>query len=320
MLKVSVLVVTYNHAKFIAQALDSILMQKVDFEYEIVVGEDCSTDSTRDIVLRFQEKYPGKFHLILSEKNVGAAKNFECAYKACKGEYIAYLDGDDYWTDPLKLQKQVRILDQKPDVFICGHWNTVVDNNEKITAEWRFPEYFDIKDALRGPPVHINSWLFRRIDIYSYKRCCDVMNKLSVGDDPIMLLFLSFGKGYCLQESCSVYRLHEGGIWSTRTDLDKCLYILSLFVAGIVMIPPRLYCTQLDNIAFESYQLLRNLVISSMHNRSIKPFKELLNRLAALQTMSKMETAIVLLLGLAYAPYDSVRYAYRRIKSIAGVT
>src|SRR4030067_128381 len=114
-MKVSVIVITYNHEEFICQSLDSILMQDVNFEYEIVIGEDCSTDKTRDILLDYQKNYPDKIRLILSEKNRGLIANFVQTYKSCSGEYIATIDGDDYWTSSQKLQKQVDFLDNNLD-------------------------------------------------------------------------------------------------------------------------------------------------------------------------------------------------------------
>src|SRR3712207_1086613 len=102
-MKVSVLMLAYNHEKFIAQALDSALMQQVNFDYEIVIGEDCSTDNTRDILIRYQKEYPHRIRLLLPEKNLGMHDNLIQTFKACRGDYIAFLEGDDYWTSPNKL-------------------------------------------------------------------------------------------------------------------------------------------------------------------------------------------------------------------------
>lgn len=102
---VSVFMMTYNHENYIAQALDSILMQKINFGYEIIVGEDCSTDRTREIILSYAQRKPDLFKLILHDHNVGAKANQNAVLNACKGKYIAPCEGDDYWTDPYKLQK-----------------------------------------------------------------------------------------------------------------------------------------------------------------------------------------------------------------------
>ena len=106
-MKVSIAMVTYNHEKFIAKALDSVLMQRTDFDYEIVIGEDCSSDNTRNIVIEYKRRYPDNIVLFLNEKNLGMYGNCSQVFQACQGEYIAVLEGDDYWTSPDKLQKQV---------------------------------------------------------------------------------------------------------------------------------------------------------------------------------------------------------------------
>ena len=113
--KVSVCMITYNHEAFIRQAVESALMQKTTFEYEIVVGEDCSTDKTRETICEIAGKYPEKIVTNLQKVNVGGAENFLSTFAMCKGEYIAILEGDDYWTDPNKLQKQVEFLESNPD-------------------------------------------------------------------------------------------------------------------------------------------------------------------------------------------------------------
>ena len=112
---VSVQMITYNHEPHIAQAIEGVLMQETDFSIELIIGEDCSTDRTRDIVLDYQKKYPEIIRVVTSEHNVGMIKNGWRTNKACRGKYIAFCEGDDYWTDPLKLQKQVDFLEVNPD-------------------------------------------------------------------------------------------------------------------------------------------------------------------------------------------------------------
>ncbi len=114
-MKLSVFVVTYNQEKYIRQCMDSILMQKVNFDYEIVIGEDHGTDGTRAICEEYAEKYPQVRLLPLTE-NLGIAGNWKRVLSECKGEYIAMCEGDDYWIDDLKLQKQVDFLENNEDV------------------------------------------------------------------------------------------------------------------------------------------------------------------------------------------------------------
>src|ERR1700745_2179124 len=113
-MKLSVMMITYNHEQFIAQAIESVLMQKVNFDFEIVIGEDCSTDGTRAIVLDFQHRYPGRIALILRPRNIGPMWTKESTLAACRGQYLSILEGDDYWTSTDKIQKQVDFLDSHP--------------------------------------------------------------------------------------------------------------------------------------------------------------------------------------------------------------
>lgn len=106
MYDVSVVIITYGHEKYIRQALDSALMQKVDFEYEIIIGEDKSPDNTREILLEYKKKYNDRITLVLRNTNIGATQNLYDILLKCKGRYIALLEGDDYWIDAKKLQKQ----------------------------------------------------------------------------------------------------------------------------------------------------------------------------------------------------------------------
>ncbi|MFB0583474.1 glycosyltransferase [bacterium 19CA06SA08-2] len=119
-IKVSVCVVTYNQEKYIAECLQSLVDQVTDFPFEIIVGEDCSTDRTREIVLEYQKKYPGIIKSLLHVKNVGLVENIVATYKQAKGKYIAHMDGDDLAL-PGKLQVQADVLDENSDCVICSH-------------------------------------------------------------------------------------------------------------------------------------------------------------------------------------------------------
>jgi hypothetical protein len=111
----SVKMQAYNHEPYIAQAIEGVINQKTAFPFELVIGEDCSTDKTRQIVFGYQEKYPKVIKVITSNNNVGAFKNCLRSEKACRGKYIAYCEGDDYWHHPLKLQMQVDFLERHLD-------------------------------------------------------------------------------------------------------------------------------------------------------------------------------------------------------------
>ena len=112
---VSAEMITYNHELYIAQAIEGVLMQKTDFPIELIIGEDCSTDRTHEIVLEYQKKHPDIIRVVTSEHNVGMIKNSLRTNKACRGKYIAFCESDDYWIDPYKLQKQVDFLEANAD-------------------------------------------------------------------------------------------------------------------------------------------------------------------------------------------------------------
>lgn len=114
---VSVKMITYNHAPYIAQAIEGVLQQQTDFPLELVIGEDCSTDGTREIVFEYGRRYPDIIRIIASTQNLGAIANSRQTGEACKGKYIAFCEGDDYWHNPRKLQRQVDCLEDHPE---CG--------------------------------------------------------------------------------------------------------------------------------------------------------------------------------------------------------
>tara|TARA_B100000963_G_C22622279_1_gene670560 strand:+ start:1229 stop:2188 length:960 start_codon:yes stop_codon:yes gene_type:complete len=144
--RVSICIITYNHEQFIAQTIDSVLMQEVDFEFEIVVGDDESKDNTRAILEQYQLTYPDIINLMPKNKNVGPTKNFAKTLLACEGQYIALLDGDDYWTCKSKIQRQVEFLDNNPDYSTCFHATQLVNRqgrNQTIlpTENFKKPSY-----------------------------------------------------------------------------------------------------------------------------------------------------------------------------------
>ena len=163
-MKVSVLVVTYNHENFIAQALNSVLAQKVEFDYEVLVSEDRSTDRTRDIVTEFHQRYPDRIRLILSEHNLNSNEVVGRGIRAAKGQYVALLDGDDYWTSEHKLQRQAQFLDSHPDCAMCFHNAVVVyEDGSREPRNWTPPqqkEFSTLEDIWMGNFIATCSTMF----------------------------------------------------------------------------------------------------------------------------------------------------------------
>ena len=139
-IQVSVCVVTYNHENYIAECLESLVTQQTSFKFEIIVGEDCSKDATREIVQQYAEKYPGLIIPLFYEKNIGPVENIEQVYKKAKGKYIAHMDGDDLAL-PGKLQRQFLILEKNVEIAICSH-NIIRINSDSLNLnnDWVYTE------------------------------------------------------------------------------------------------------------------------------------------------------------------------------------
>ncbi|SFQ62609.1 Glycosyltransferase involved in cell wall bisynthesis [Psychrobacillus psychrotolerans] len=212
---VSVGLIVYNHEKYLRQAIESILMQEVNFKYEIIVGDDKSTDNSRKIILEYKEKYPDKFVLKFKEQNVGGTKNFYDVFMESKGKYIATLEGDDYWIDNKKLQKTVNFLEDNSTYLGVSHVIEARDfegnymsrhpNSSKIVGKEATINLF-----LEGyyfsavATVFRNIFLDRTQDYAIYYKA----HKF-VGDLTLCLLLLDKGKIKVLDEVMSVYRFRR---------------------------------------------------------------------------------------------------------------
>jgi glycosyltransferase involved in cell wall biosynthesis len=230
-MKLSIAMITYNHEKFIAKAIDSILMQKTNFDYEIVIGEDCSTDNTRNILLDYKKRYPDKFKLFLNETNLGMQKNAVQVNKACSGDYIAFLEGDDYWTSPDKLQKQVDFLDNHPDCSECFHDSLIVyEDGSKEPTSYRpsQKEFSTVEDLLLDNFIPTCSVMFRRTQTENFPNW---VSNLKMGDWPCHILNAINGKIGYINETMGVYVVHDTGIWSTKNWQAHEPAIIEMFEA-----------------------------------------------------------------------------------------
>jgi len=217
-LKVSVLCITYNHEQFIAQAIQSVLMQKTNFDYELVIGEDCSQDETREIVTSFQRRQPEKIRALLWERNLGAATNFIRTYQACQGTYVAILDGDDYWTSSHKLQKQVDFLQTHPECSGCFHSvKRVCEDNQssRILSPRGRKRMYKFADFGAGLVANACSMMFRNNLI---GKIPDWYEKSLNGDWIFQILHAEHGDIGFIDEVMAVYRIHRGGIWSGQNN------------------------------------------------------------------------------------------------------
>lgn len=223
LMKVSVLVMTYNHARFIAQALDSALMQETSFPYEIIVSEDCSSDGTREIVKDYHRRFPDKIRLLLSERNLASNAVVARGVDAARGEYVALLDGDDYWVSPHKLQKQVDFLEHHPECAICFHNATVVHENGSqephLWTRMNQREITTLEDLWMGNYIATCSTMFRRGLFGEFPAWYESF--FPITDWPLHILNAEHGKIGYINEVMGVYRYHSQGAYSQLSQPEK---------------------------------------------------------------------------------------------------
>ena len=220
---VSISCITYNHENYIRDAIEGFLMQKTTFPVEILIHDDASTDKTASIVREYEEKYPQLIKPIYQTENQYSKRDGSIdriQRGRARGKYVALCEGDDYWTDPLKLQKQVDFMEVNPDCSLCFHASKNIRNNDPNDYILHKPKKipkdnkFEMKHAILGGGgfMATNSMLFHRKYIQDRPAW---MEKTPVGDAPLMLLLASKGKIGYIDEVMSVYRIMSSSTsWS----------------------------------------------------------------------------------------------------------
>lgn len=222
---VSVCMITYNHEAYIAQAIESVLNQQCNFRFEFIIAEDCSKDNTRAIVGEYFERYPEIIVPVLPAVNQGAMKNFVNALTMCKGKYIAVLEGDDYWIDMQKLQKQVDFLEANPDFTMCF---SSVQIKDELGWNWDYSQYYP---ALTSDVVTMEDFVMSTMNIIPTPTIL-IKNLLPkplpaffvnalAGDMSLQLLIADKGKAKYFAEPTAVYRNHGGGVTKSKENIEK---------------------------------------------------------------------------------------------------
>ena len=216
---VSIISLAYNHASYIRECLDGFMMQKTNFAFEVLIHDDASTDGTADIIREYEAKYPDIIKPIYQTENQyskGIPIGCTYLYPRAKGKYIALCEGDDYWTDPLKLQKQVDFLESHPDYVMCSHrFKQYIQDEHRFIKDWYTDEtedvVYDLANLINGGWYHHPlSVLFRvsALDLGEYNRYPKHM------DAVLFFHLLKKGKGVMFNEDWAVYRIHKGGVWT----------------------------------------------------------------------------------------------------------
>lgn len=232
-MKATVLITTYNQERFIAQAIESALAQVTDFDYEIVIGEDCSTDQTRSVVYGYRDRFPDRIRMLTWEQNLGLMGNFPQAFLQCRGEHFACLDGDDYWTSPGKLQRQVDLLDAHPDYSICFHNAVMVWEDGSQEPTLHSPpgrrSAYHLEELLGHDFISTSAAMVRNHLVGEFPPW---YGTLPVPDWPFFVLHAMHGKIGYLDEDWSVYRQHLGGSYCRLADekrMEQNIRIVRVF-------------------------------------------------------------------------------------------
>ena len=278
----SVCIRSYNQERFISEALESVLLQKTNFAYEIIVGDDGSLDGTQRILLSFQEQHPEIIKLILGKENVGGPNNLKRIIESSSAKYLAFLDGDDFYTDTYKLQKQVDFLESNEEYVACFH--NVIDLDEKTGQQslflpLDFPEYHDASSVISNDwflPIH--SVVMRR-EFISFP---DWYNTVMNDDYVINLAAVMHGPYHYSPDIMAVYRHHTGNTSNQYTNQILIDTQLRNILLGFRSIYPKEYQTVIDErISFYDKRIAFNTQETRQPWRKyfrIKYYKRLIRR------------------------------------------
>lgn len=262
---VSVCITTYNHGLFIKQCIESILAQETDFEFELILGEDHSTDGTRDICMDYAAQYPSRIRLVLHHREnvktiMGSQTgrfNFLFNLAQARGKYIALTDGDDFWNDPTKLQRQFEILESDSTYSLCCHpvnilREDVLDENRDFPYP---PGRYTAKDLAERNFIHTTTCMFRRPESLP-----DWLWHTYMADYPLHMLNTSRGDIYLLEERMATYRVHGGGNWSNQSGRKHDTALLH----ALITMRPHLEPEVGEVIDRQMDDLMRNLAAKDM--------------------------------------------------------
>jgi glycosyltransferase involved in cell wall biosynthesis len=269
--KVSVCLITYAHAKYLETCLQNILNQEVNFDYEIIIGEDCSPDQTAQIVEKYAVQFPEKIKAFIRPQNVGAKINFLHCFFECKGEYIVHIEGDDYWTDPKKLQTQVDFLDANPNASACFHNAEIIFEDGSGFA----PELInklDQKKWIKSADFlgKKETWFMATASVMMRSKYVQTLPewflKSKSGDIPLYVILAEQGPIGYIDRIMSVYRKNEGGMSYTDSEQSEVFLNNRIFMYSKINEYTRFkYKVLIQNIIYE-YLLLKVLSKKNQKN------------------------------------------------------
>lgn len=230
---VSVVMITYGHEKYIEESINGVLSQELDVEIELIISDDCSPDNTEMVVKRIIEKHPNGHWIkyIKHTENKGAIPNFAWTISQAKGEYVALCEGDDYWTDPLKIKKQIVFLEQNKDFVLCFHKTKISKSDGEIVDDFItcIPENYQLRETLANKHnyIHTPTVLFKNI-IQKEELNAQEFLRSPIGDYFLYMILTKYGKIGYIEDYMSVYR-HGVGIFSPLSKFKKLQADILLF-------------------------------------------------------------------------------------------
>lgn len=272
---VSVLIITYNQQKFIRQCIDSILAQVTEYSYEIIIGEDCGTDSTRDICIEYQQKHSDSIRLLFQDSNQGLIKNYRDVLSLCRGKYIAQCAGDDYWCDIFKLQKQVDYLkhNSKFGFVRTGHYILIGKKlsigNGYFNGEGELFEYTQY-----GPVGQASTILFKK-ELLKYINFDEFINReFSLEDYPLHCIMSKHTEFGYIPDITAVYRILKTSISNNKTPEKILRYLDGYNAARLYLVEIFPEITWWNERLGENYKFFQRLRIAYF-NFNYKEAKEL---------------------------------------------
>lgn len=269
--KVSVIVVTYNHEKYILSCIESILNQKTEYPFELIICDDCSTDDTSNLISTFLANSNNKIDIkyIRHSKNIGVSDNFTHGLRECAGNYIAICDGDDYWIDPKKIERQVSFLENNPEYVLITENADILDNygyhlNTKISLGPFDQEYLIFQNICTTCTV-----LFRK----SKSIDSIIFPSLTIIDYPLYLTLLNNGLGYYSNNTSAVYRMHQNGVYTSMSNLKKIKNEIDIFEFLMRQDALKYRASGYLKLQYLYYNLLTNYSNPARHNSLSKIIK-----------------------------------------------
>lgn len=269
--------ISYNHEQYIRQAIEGVLMQETLFNFELIISDDCSSDNTLEIIKEYRDRFPNIVNIVNREKNLGSLSNFIDTFSYCEGEYIAICEGDDYWIDPLKLQKQIAFLESNKDYGLVYTDSKVYYDSKKSfgileKAKNRKQNFFE--DLISSTSdIYTLTVCFKKELIQKYIKEVDPISKdWLMGDLPLWLFISSESKIHYIDEVSSVYRVLEESASNTKNISKHLAFRKSAFEIRLYFLEK--YCP--NNLKLKkditSLYLYEQLVWNKVYNGTFKQF------------------------------------------------